>query len=57
MSSSSPMRLAERRQPGRWSSVSVTRVSMEAARMTAVGSSLARTWMSGGNTLSTECRQ
>ena len=56
-SSSSPMRLADSRQPGRWARVSVTSASMVPARLPAMGSSLARTWMSGGRMRSTECRQ
>ena len=52
-----PMRLADSRQPGRWARVSVTSASMVPARLPAMGSSLARTWISGGRMRSTECRQ
>jgi hypothetical protein len=56
-SSNSPMRQADRRQPGRWARVSVTNASMVPARLSAIGSSCARTWIKGGRMRSTECRQ
>ena len=56
-SSSSPMRPADRRQPGRRSSVSLVRASMVSASPLASGNCCARIWMSGGRMVNTECRQ